>query len=487
MNSIAKTMIISVSAVFSVYSCKIADPDFFVPEVTINQATDPVTFGPEGGNYSFNVEANCDWSILCPADWVVLSATSGNLDGTVTINIPDTKLERNTTVTVYSNEVEAKKASFKIVQYGVVEISSVSRPIALNTETASGSEATLKAGYTGLSISDDDVITAGFVIEADGETAIEKDADVIDRDNSTIEASLTGLTKNKEYTCKAWAQLNDMEKVYSESMTFTPTSIPKAIVSVAVPEVTGARSEDGTTATLSSSYTAVSLEDSDIVTAGFVLVTASGENIPVSAAVDKTTGTFTAFAENLVTGTTYTCTAWARVNDMENVESEGSVEFTPSISRPVTVTADFSSNDIWQLPDNKDAMVQEEKTVIDNDGYTWIIYGGCISNGCLWLACDAKSGYNGYIILPRLEDMTVTSIDFPNDGSGASGSARITIHVSTDNGNSFTQIPGCVGVKPGRYELANQKPGSIYKIENVVDSQGKSGYSKTVRLTINAE
>ena len=486
MNTIVKPIIAAAGLFLAMTGCKIEDPDFFVPEVSILQTEETVTFDANGGTYTFDVEANCDWSVLCPADWVTLSASAGNLNSQITISISSSKLARNTTLTVYSNEVEAKQASFKITQNGVVEISSVSTPVASETETADGTKATLRASYTGLSISETDVITAGFLItDAAGATA-EHDA-TVDRVNSIIEVQLTGLTKDSEYKAVAWAQLNDMEKVTSQSMTFTPTSVPKAIVSVDAPEVTGARSDEGTTATLSGKYTAVSIESSDVISAGFILSTQSGETIPVPATVDKENGTFTAFAENLVTGTAYTCSAWVQLNDMPEVASTENTTFTPSISQPITIVADFSSNDLWQLPDNKDAMVQEEKSITDNDGYTWIIYGGCINSGCLWLASDAKSGYNGYIILPQLKDMTVTSIDFPNDGSGASGSARITIHVSTDNGSSFTQIPGCVGVKPGKFDLANQKPGSIYKIENVVDSAGKSGYSKTVKCIINAE
>ena len=467
MNTIVKPMIAAAGLFLAMTGCKIEDPDFFVPEVSILQTEETVTFDANGGTYTFDVEANCDWSVLCPADWVTLSASAGNLNSQITISISSSKLARNTTLTVYSNEVEAKQASFKITQNGVVEISSVSTPIASETETTDGTKATLRASYTGLSISETDVITAGFLItDAAGATA-EHDA-TVDRVNSIIEVQLTGLTKDSEYTAVAWAQLNDMEKVTSQSMTFTPTSVPKAIVSVDAPEVTGARSDEGTTATLSGKYTAVSIESSDVISAGFILSTQSGESIPVPATVDKENGTFTAFAENLVTGTAYTCSAWVQLNDMPEVASTENTTFTPSISQPITIVADFSSNDLWQLPDSEKNMVAEEKTITDANNYTWTISGGCIKNGSLWLACNGKSGFGGYIILPQLKDMTVTSIDFPNDGTGKSGKARVTISVSTDNGNSFTPIPECEGVALGKFDLTNQKPGSIYKIENVI-------------------
>lgn len=484
MNPVLKTMVIAAS-VWSVYSCKIADPDFFVPEVKIVQTGEPVTFSSEGGSYSFDVEANCDWSILCPADWITMSAYSGNLNASISITVPESKLSRNTTITVYSNEVEAKSASFNIVQNGVVEISSVSKPIAVETESADGTSATIRASYTGLSISDTDVITAGFVITDQAGTSTEYNASV-DRESSFIEATITGLTKDKEYTCTAWVQLNDDNKVSSETMNFTPTSVPKAILSVSTPEASGTRSESGTVATLTSSFTSASVESSDVISAGFILVFDSGTTIPLDAEVDRQANTFSANAENLVTGTSYTCTSWVQLNDYAKVESEGSISFIPTISEPVTIIADFTSNELWHLPDNKDAMEAVEKAVTDDNGYTWKISGGCINSGCLWLACQAKSSFNGYIITPELKDMTVTSINFPNDGPSSSGKARITISVSTDGGASFTVIPECQGVTLGKFELTGQKPGSIYKIENV-EVGGNSGYSKTVKLTIEAE
>jgi hypothetical protein len=82
--------------------------------------------------------------------------------------------------------------------------------------------------------------------------------------------------------------------------------------------------------------------------------------------------------------------------------------------------------------------------------------------------------------------MTVKSISFPNDGPSPSGKARITISVSEDGGSSFTPLPGCTQVACGTFQLSDQKPGSIYKVENV-DAGGTNGFSKTVKLTIQAE
>ncbi|MFR4850728.1 hypothetical protein, partial [Alistipes finegoldii] len=180
-----------------------------------------------------------------------------------------------------------------------------------------------------------------------------------------------------------------------------------------------------------------------------------------------------------------TCVAWACLNGGARVEGLPTT-FRPTVSEPVTIVADFSSNALWGLPESNSAMEQKEVSVTDNDGYTWKIFGGCINGGCLWLACQSKSKFSGYVILPQLDDMTVKSISFPNDGPSPSGKARITISVSEDGGSSFTPLPDCTQVACGTFQLSDQKPGSIYKVENV-DAGGTNGFSKTVKLTIQAE
>ena len=358
--------------------CKIEDPDFFVPEVAFAAAEKEVVFEPAGGTESFSVEANCDWSVSCPAEWVTLSVEAGDRNGTVEIAVKPTKLPRNTTITLYSNEVESRTSVIAVVQKGVVEISSVSAPVASNVVSASG-----------------------------------------------------------------------------------------------------------TTATLESSYVAVSLGSGDVVTAGFTLTPKDGSPFEVAAVVDAGSSSFKAEAAGLVANTDYTCVAWACLNGGARVEGLPTT-FRPTVSEPVTIVADFSSNALWGLPESNSAMEQKEVSVTDNDGYTWKIFGGCINGGCLWLACQSKSKFCGYVILPQLDGLTVKSISFPNDGPSPSGKARITISVSEDGGSSFTPLPGCTQVACGTFQLSDQKPGSIYKVENV-DAGGTNGFSKTVKLTIQAE
>lgn len=465
--------------------CKIEDPDFFVPEVAFAGAEKEVVFEPAGGTESFSVEANCDWSVSCPAEWVTLSVEAGDRNGTVAIVVKPTKLPRNTTVTLYSNEVESRTSVIDITQKGVVEISSVSAAVASNVVSASGTTATLSAAYSGISISESDVITAGFVLTPrSGGVAVEVPA-AVDRAAESFRADLTGLTKNETYDCVAWACLNDDPKVNGEPMAFTPILLPTELQSVGETTVSGQKSATGTTATLESSYVAVSLGSGDVVTAGFTLTPEGGSPFEITAVVDTGNSSFKADAAGLVANTAYTCAAWACLNGGARVEGLPTT-FRPTVSEPVTIVADFSGNALWGLPESNSAMEQKEVSVTDNDGYTWKIFGGCINSGCLWLACQSKSKFNGYVILPQLDEVTVKSISFPNDGPSPSGKARITISVSEDGGSSFTPLPGCSEVACGTFQLSDQKPGSIYKVENV-DAGGTNGFSKTVKLTIQAE
>lgn len=472
-------------AVLVLTGCKIEDPDLFVPEVAFAGAGSEVVFEPAGGTEAFSIEANCDWSISCPAEWVSLSVAAGERNATLTIRVESTKLPRSTTITLYSNEVESRTSVVGVTQNGVVEISAVSAVAASNTASAQGTSATLSASYSGISISESDVVTAGFVLtplSGDGEVEVSA---AVDRAAASFKADLTNLICNETYRCVAWAQLNDDPRVNAEPITFTPVLLPTELKSVGAAIASGLKSATGTTATLESGYTAVSLSAQDVVTAGFTLTLDDSTPIEIQADVDRVNNTFKAEATGLTANTTYSCIAWASLNGGSHVEGPP-MTFTTTVSEPTTIVADFSGNALWGLPESNSAMEEKEVSVTDKEGYTWKISGGCISGGCLWLACQSKSKFNGYVILPQLKDLTVKSIAFPNDGPSASGKARITIWVSEDGGSSFTPLPGCAQVACGTFELSDQKPGSVYKIENV-DAAGTNGYSKTVRLTIQAE
>ena len=465
--------------------CKIDGPDFFVPLATFTGPVREVIFEPAGGTESFSIEANCDWSVSCSAEWASLSATSGKKNGNVTVIVMPTKLPRNTSLIVYSNEIESRTSIISIIQKGIVEISAVSATTVTDTASAQGTSATLYATYSSLSVSETDSVTAGFLLKPrSGGENIELCAPV-DRTAEAFCIQATGLIRNETYTCTAWARLNNEPEVTGEPVTFTPILLPAELQSVSAAIVSDTKTASGSTATFESSYTAVSLSSRDRITAGFTLIPDGGTSFEIDAVVDTGNRNFKAEATGLVPGTNYTCTAWARLNEGDRIEG-APIRFKPTAVEPVTVTADFSNNILWRLPENSSSLEQKEVVVTDKDGYTWKISGGCINSGCLWLACQSKSKFNGYVVLPQLKDKTVYSIVFPNDGPSASGKARITLSFSEDGGNSFNPVPGYEQVECGTFRLTGQKPGCVYKIENVADN-GNSGFSKTTGLIILAE
>ena len=99
-----------------------------------------------------------------------------------------------------------------------------------------------------------------------------------------------------------------------ESSAFTPILLPTELKSVGETVVSGLKSETGTTATLESSYVAVSLGSGDVVTAGFTLTPKDGSPFEVAAVVDAGSSSFKAEAAGLVANTDYTCVAWACLN-----------------------------------------------------------------------------------------------------------------------------------------------------------------------------
>lgn len=66
----------------------------------------------------------------------------------------------------------------------------------------------------------------------------------------------------------------------------TPILLPTELKSVGETVVSGLKSETGTTATLESSYVAVSLGSGDVVAAGFTLTPKDGSPFEVAAVVD---------------------------------------------------------------------------------------------------------------------------------------------------------------------------------------------------------
>jgi hypothetical protein len=490
MKTFVKNLFAASFAALLLTGCEIGSPDFFVPEVAFTGVTGDVIFDNAGGERTFPIEANCDWTISSPADWVEISVTEGVQNGSVTITVPTSKLDRRTTVTITSNEVNARRAEIIVIQTGVIEISTVERPTALDLTTSEGRTASLASSYTGISISQTDVVTGGFVLTpVGGGDAIELGA-AVDMVTQILKCAASGLEPGVEYSCVAWAKLNDDPRVESEAAVFATVSIPPAITSVARATISGAKSDEGTTVALSSSFETVSVSQANVITAGFSISPQVNDSPDVQAVLGDN-GTFSANVTGLTAGTEYTVTAWAKLDDGQRVEASAAATFTPEIGVHVTITADFTSNEAWQLPGRQEDMV-EEPVVKTVGGYTWTLSGAAINSGSLWIASLGKKGYNGYIQTQRLEGLTVKSISFPNDGPGLSSGARVTLWMSTDGGGTFTAVPGCVGVDmrvgqplKGVLELPDQPEGCVYRIENV-DVGGTNGFSKTKVMTINA-
>lgn len=97
------------------------------------------------------------------------------------------------------------------------ELSSVETSDANTTETT----ATLNGFYRAAFLEENDVVTYGFEWGTDESnlTSVEASNAV----DGKFSYEITGLTTGETYVYKAWAQLNDGEKVYGAAMTFVPS------------------------------------------------------------------------------------------------------------------------------------------------------------------------------------------------------------------------------------------------------------------------
>lgn len=95
------------------------------------------------------------------------------------------------------------------------ELTSVETVKAIASETS----AVLSGSYDALFIGESDVVKYGFEWGEEGsEMASVEASDAVDGEFSY---ELTGLTSGTSYSFKAWAQLNDGDKMYGETMAFT--------------------------------------------------------------------------------------------------------------------------------------------------------------------------------------------------------------------------------------------------------------------------
>ena len=474
----AKLLLLGILTVTGILSsCKIEDIDYFVPEINFSETS--IAGGgvydvvPAGTQIQIDITANCEWTATCPADWVELSATAGKGDIALTITVGSTRIARNTTVTIASDEVESRYVEVKINQAGVKELSSVTPASAGGLITATGKTADLSASFESLGLEDGDVITGGFTIAAEGQEPVQMPAEV-NAAAGVLSCSLTDLTPGLEYSVTAWVKLNDETPLTSTASQFTPIKIDCAIATVSGTTVSGKATEEGTTASIKASFTTtLPLEKGEGPAAGFTITPEGGEPIEVPAVVDTAKGTFSAALTGLTAGVNYSAVAWAQIGTTDKVSDEA-VAFKTIIATKYqfTFTSDNWAKSVFP---SKNAEAQNRKeviTVVDN-GYTFKTYGcyRAADKASLRIGATANITYMGWIILPVLAGKKVVAIDVPKNGASFHAACRIAIDVSSDGGQTFEVIPGCEELECGVIELPDQAAGLMYKVRTVIEDK----------------
>ena len=95
----------------------------FIPELSVslenidNPTTRVVTFGNEGGNISMQIEANAQWEIICPNNWINLSHNKGTGNQSVTISVAPAKESRSAVLKISLVEYKQESVSIDIIQH----------------------------------------------------------------------------------------------------------------------------------------------------------------------------------------------------------------------------------------------------------------------------------------------------------------------------------------------------------------------------------
>lgn len=477
--------------------CSIPSPDFFVPEITSDKSEQDISFTQTGGSSPVTIEANCDWTVTYPADWVQLSQDKGVGNTIIEITVGETRFSRSTVITIYSNEVESRSVKFNIIQKGVKEIISVESPLATDTKSLHGNTVTLTSSFEQIGIEEGDVIEAGFHITG---TDYSKDiAAETDLESAVATAKVNDLTKDNTYTCYAWVRINGGTKKNSDESTFTTESLPADLLNVGAANVSNELSDKGTTATVTASFsTSVKIDETFGFKAGFKISSEDAAEYKVDADdIDFENDRFSADLNGLVPGKTYTVTPWAEMNGTE-LEGTSAILKTRTPIKAGTYEFTFTS-DAWSiLPTGASGCSDDGPDkiyTVEDNGFTWQVCGSFIEKGCLRIGSSNKiGGYYGWVIIPYFENLTVTKLIVPNDGSSASGKCCISILVSEDNGSSWNVVPGCdtrntkageANASTWEFELKDQKPGCMYKIQNVKGSD--HGNSMATKITVVVE
>ena len=95
----------------------------FIPELSVslenidNPTTRVVTFGNEGGNISMQIEANTQWEIHSPNNWINLSHNKGTGNQSVTISVTPAKESRSAVLKISLVEYKQESVSIDIIQH----------------------------------------------------------------------------------------------------------------------------------------------------------------------------------------------------------------------------------------------------------------------------------------------------------------------------------------------------------------------------------
>ena len=95
----------------------------FIPELSVSlenidtPTTRVVTFGNEGGNISMQIEANAQWEIICPNNWINFSHNKGTGNQSVTISVVPAKESRSAVLKISLVEYKQESVSIDIIQH----------------------------------------------------------------------------------------------------------------------------------------------------------------------------------------------------------------------------------------------------------------------------------------------------------------------------------------------------------------------------------
>lgn len=115
-----KHLLIGLLTAATAIACKQEDP-VIVPEMDLSQTV--ATVSAEGGNVSFEVTSNVDWTASYSEDWVSVSPSAGKSSSSpvkvsVSVDPNESAASRNATVTISADKISK---TFKVSQEGKVE------------------------------------------------------------------------------------------------------------------------------------------------------------------------------------------------------------------------------------------------------------------------------------------------------------------------------------------------------------------------------